>query len=70
MQHRGHIIAKHLASFLAISALMLGLSACQKQEGPAEQAGKELDQAVGKIGEKMESAGEALQKAAEGEKKE
>jgi hyperosmotically inducible periplasmic protein len=60
--------------FLAVFLLaaVVGLSAC-KQEGPAERAGKKVDQTVeqtGKkleeakdeAGKKMEEAGEALSK--------
>jgi hyperosmotically inducible protein len=42
-----------LAVFLLAS--VLGLSAC-KQEGPAERAGKKVDQAVEQTGEKIDEA--------------
>lgn len=55
------------------AALIVGtcvaLVGCQKQEGPAERAGKEIDKTAEKIGEKIEQAGERIQDAAEGEKK-
>ena len=51
--HR-HIIA------LTLSALLLAtLPACEK-EGPAEQAGEKIDQAVESAGEKLEEAGDEL----------
>lgn len=53
---------------LAIGALLVVLSGCQKQEGPAEQAGKEVDQAAEKVGEQIEKAGESIQDAAKGDK--
>jgi hypothetical protein len=53
---------------LAIGALFVTLSGCQKQEGPAEQAGKEVDQATEKVGEQIEKAGESIQDAAKGDK--
>jgi lysozyme family protein len=52
----------------AIGALIAGLSGCQKQEGPAEHAGKEIDQAIGKVGQNIEKAGEKIQAAAKGAK--
>lgn len=52
----------------AIGALIAGLSGCQKQEGPAEHAGKEIDKVVGKVGQNVEKAGEKIQDAAKGSK--
>lgn len=49
-----------LSAALAISALLVALSGCQK-EGPAEQAGKEVDQAAEKVGEQIEKAGDNVQ---------
>jgi hypothetical protein len=65
---------------LVMSALLAALSGCQKQEGPAEHAGKDVDKAVEqtgkdvdkaaeKVGEKMEKAGDNIQDAAKGDKK-
>lgn len=54
---------------ILISTVFLGsLSACEKHEGPVEQAGKSVDEAMDKAGEKMEQAGDAVQDAAKGEK--
>jgi len=52
----------------AIGALIAGLSGCQKQEGPAENAGKEIDKVVGKAGQNVEKAGKKIQDAAKGSK--
>ncbi len=52
-----------------ISALLLALAACQKQEGPAERAGKEADKAVDKVGQQIEKAGEKIQDTAKGVQK-
>lgn len=52
-----------------ISALLLALTACQKQEGPAERAGKEADKAVDKVGQQIEKAGEKIQDTAKGVQK-
>ncbi|WP_237491078.1 hypothetical protein [Malikia spinosa] len=63
-----------MGSAVVMSALVLTLSACQKQEGPAEKAGKEIDQAsekaaeqlkeaADKLGQQLEKAGEKMQDA-------
>lgn len=56
--------SKNVMTALTLGALLAGLSACQKQEGPAERAGKAMDNAVEKAGEKIEKAGEKIQDAA------
>lgn len=60
---------KTAAIVLAAGILMAGLSGCKKEEGPAERAGKSLDNAVQKAGEKVEQAGEKIQDAAKDAKK-
>lgn len=55
---------KSTAMVLAMGVLLAGLSGCKKEEGPAERAGKSLDNAVQKAGEKIERAGEKVQDAA------
>lgn len=52
----------------AIGALIAGLSGCQRQEGPAEHAGKEIDKVIGQVGQNVEKAGEKIQDAASGAK--
>jgi hypothetical protein len=54
---------------LIIGAFLAALSGCQKQEGPAEKAGRQVDKAVEKVGQQIEKAGESVQDAAKGEKK-
>ncbi len=56
--------SKNAMTALITAALIVGLSACQKEEGPAERAGKAMDNAVEKAGEKIEKAGEKIQDAA------
>jgi hypothetical protein len=46
-----------------MSALLIALPGCEKQEGPMEQAGKKLDQGVEKAGEQIEKAGDRIQDA-------
>ena len=71
--------AKVAGTSLVTAALLSTLLACQKQEGPAERAGKKIDravenagqkidQAVDKAGQKIEQAGERIQDAAKPEK--
>ena len=62
-------LGKTVGAALVMSALLVALSGCQKQEGPAEQAGKEVDKAAGKLGQQIEKAGENIQDAAKGDKK-
>lgn len=58
---RRQLAATMLLGFTLTGA---GLSGC-KQEGPAETAGKKIDQAGEKTGEALDKAGEAVKKAAE-----
>lgn len=60
---------KSAAIVLAMGVLLAGLSGCKKEEGPAERAGKSVDNAVQKAGEKVEKAGEKIQDAAKDAKK-
>lgn len=59
---------KTVSAALIISGLLIALSGCQKQEGPAEQAGKDIDNATEQAGEKIEQVGENIQDAAKGDK--
>ena len=61
--------ANSVIATLAMSALVLALIGCQKPEGPAEHAGKELDKAVEKAGQQIERAGDKIQDAAKGNRK-
>ncbi|MDO8291821.1 MAG: hypothetical protein Q7T29_02980 [Gallionella sp.] len=60
---------KYGATTLAAGILVAMLSGCQKQEGPAERAGKEVDKAVEKTGQQIEKAGEKIEDAAKDAKK-
>jgi predicted small secreted protein len=60
---------KTLSAALVVSALLVALSGCEKQEGPMEKAGKSVDNATESVGEHVENAGEAIQDAAKGDKK-
>lgn len=60
---------KTASAVLAMSAVLVALAGCQKKEGPAEHAGKEIDNAAAKVGEQVEKAGEKIQDAAKSDKK-
>jgi predicted small lipoprotein YifL len=50
---------KNIAAALLVSALLIPLSACER-EGPLEEAGEEIDEAV-------EDAGDAIEDATDGD---
>ena len=54
---------------LFAGVLLAALTACQKKEGPAEQVGKQIDQAVEKAGRQIEKAGDEVQDATRRDKK-
>ncbi len=54
---------KIVGTAVAIGALLAALSGCEKQEGPAEQAGKGIDNAVEHAGDQMEKAGDSIKDA-------
>ncbi len=58
-----------ISAALLMSALLIALPGCQKKEGPAEKAGKEIDKTTEKAGQQVEKAGDAIQDAAKGDKK-
>ena len=58
-----------IVTIFAAGLLLAGLVGCQKEEGPAERAGKTLDNAVQEAGKKIEQAGEKIQDAAKEEQK-
>lgn len=60
---------RYVATALAAAVLMAGLYGCQKQEGPMERAGKQVDKATEKAGQQIEKAGEKIQDVAKGDKK-
>ncbi|MDO9102359.1 MAG: hypothetical protein Q7J20_01165 [Candidatus Nitrotoga sp.] len=62
-------LKKYTVAGLAVSTLMLALLGCQKHEGPADSAGKEIDKTTQKVGEQIEKAGDKIQDTANGDKK-
>lgn len=59
----------HSGLYALIVSCSLAMAACQPAEGPAEQAGKSVDNAAEKVGDQVEKAGEKMQDATEGDKK-
>jgi len=57
-----------ISAALIMSALLVALPGCEKQEGPMEKAGQSIDNATESVGEHVEDAGEAIQDAAKGDK--
>lgn len=62
-------VKKIIGAVMVVGMLVAVLSGCQKPEGPAEHAGKEIDKATDKAGQQIEKAGENIQDAAKGDKK-
>ncbi len=60
---------KIVGTAVAVGALLAALSGCEKQEGPAEQAGKQVDEAVEHVGDQMEKAGDSIKDATTRENK-
>lgn len=60
---------KYVTTAFVVSILVAALSGCQKEEGPAERAGKSIDNAVEKSGQQIEKAGEKIEDAAKDAKK-
>ena len=56
---------KGLVSVMAVLVFVVGVSGCQKQEGPMEKAGKKVDESVEATKDSMKKAG---QKVSEGAK--
>lgn len=56
---------------MALALIIVGTGAmfsCSRDEGPMEKAGKEVDQAASKAGDKVERAGDTIRDAARGDK--
>lgn len=70
MKRRCHMmkIGKTVVAALALCCLVAGFSGCKK-EGPAERAGKAIDQSADKAGQQMEKAGDKIKGAIDDMKK-
>lgn len=49
--------------FVVVASMSLAMAACQPHEGPAERAGKNVDNAVEKTGQQIEKAGDKVKDA-------
>lgn len=59
-------IYRKLLFALCVGLITITLVGCEKkEEGPAERAGKKIDETVEKAGEKIEEAGEKVKESAE-----
>jgi hypothetical protein len=56
------LLMKRIVMLFCAIFLLNVLIACQLQEGPAEQAGKKMDETVEKAGKKIEEAGDKIKK--------
>ena len=54
---------RKIAGLVIVGLFVFALSACQKEEGPAEKAGKEIDKAAKQAGQAMEKAAESIKDA-------
>lgn len=62
-------LGRIVSTALMVGVMLGALSGCQKKEGPAERAGKVVDQTAEKVGQQVEKAGENIQDAAKGDSK-
>lgn len=56
-------LGKTVTVTVAMTALLAALAGCEKNEGPMEKAGKEVDNAAATVGDKIEQAGDKVQDA-------
>ncbi len=58
-------ILRVLGLAMVVMLMLGGLMACQDEAGPAEEAGKNIDEAMEDVGDEVEKMGESIQDAAE-----
>lgn len=56
---------KAIGVAILLAFLAVGLTACGDDQGPAEEAGEDIDETMEGAGEEMEEAGEEMEDAAE-----
>lgn len=59
---------KGIVLVMAVLVLVVGVSGCQKQEGPMEKAGKAVDEGVSNTKDTMETTAEKVDKGYEATK--
>lgn len=52
---------KRILPLLCLLALLVGAFGCQNDEGPAEKAGKKIDQTMEEAGDKIEDMGDKIE---------
>ena len=62
-------LKKFISTVIVMSVVTVSLAACEKEPGPAEKAGKAVDNATEKAGQRIEKAGEDIKDTAKGDKK-
>ena len=62
-------IGRMAGTALAVLVLAVGVSSCEKKEGPVERAGKAIDKSVESAGQQIEKAGQKIEDAAKDAKK-
>ncbi|MGV8934241.1 MAG: hypothetical protein ACOH1I_06440 [Gallionellaceae bacterium] len=60
-------LGQYVITAFSMGILLVSLSACK--EGPAESAGKKIDNAVEKAGDSLDKAGDKIDKAVHDDKK-
>ena len=58
-----------IALLSGLAAIAFGMAACQPAEGPAERAGKAIDNATEKAADSIEKAGDKVKDAVDDAKK-
>ncbi|WP_251976931.1 hypothetical protein [Salinicola avicenniae] len=58
-------LLKKMAMAMLLGLMAFGVVACDNDDGPAEQAGESVDDAVDDAGDAMEDTGENIQEEAE-----
>ena len=53
---------KSAALYAIVAAFSIATAACQPKEGPAERAGKAVDNAAERAGDQIEKAGDKMKK--------
>ena len=61
-------LKKFIYTVIVMSLLAVSIAACEKEPGPAEKAGKAVDNVTEKAGQQIEKAGEDIKNTAKGDK--
>jgi len=64
-----YVTVRKIGCFLIVTLFIFSLAACQKEEGPAEKAGKEIDKGIKSAGDAMEKTADSVKDAFKKESK-